>query len=88
VYPLLAQLTGWSLLTVAIAACCERTRYAALSGAIATAVSFALIAATSYAGVIKRRLLAPPATPHAATIAWYAIAAAALALTCLAIGDQ
>lgn len=88
VYPLLAQLTGWSLLAVAIAACCERTRYAALSGAVATTVSFALIATASYTDAIRRHLLTPPATPHAATIAWSAIAAAALAVTCFATRDQ
>jgi hypothetical protein len=87
VYPLLAQLTGWSLLAVAIAACCERTRYTALSGAIASTVSFALIATASYTDPIKRHLLAPPATPHAATITWYAIAGAALTVICLAIRD-
>ena len=88
VYLLLAQLTGWSVLTIAVAACCERTRYTALSGPIATAVSLTLIAAASYTTAIKRHLLTPPATPHAATLAWYAIAAAALALSCLAIRDQ
>jgi hypothetical protein len=38
--------------------------------------------------VINRHLLTPPATPHAATITWYAIAATALALICIAIRDQ
>ena len=28
VYPLLAQITGWCTLTVAVAACCDRSRYA------------------------------------------------------------
>ena len=88
VYPLLAQLTGWSLLAVAIAACCERTRYAALSGAIATTAGFALIATASYTDAIKRHLLTPPATPRAATTTWYAIAVSALALACLAIRDS
>jgi hypothetical protein len=88
VYPLLAEFTGWSVLTVAVAACCERTRYAALSGAIATAVSLALIAAASYTTALKRHLLTPPATPDAATLAWYTIAAAALLLTFLAVRDQ
>ena len=87
-YPLVAQLAGWSLLTLAIAACCERTRYATLSGAIAVPVSFALIAGTSFTPALRRWLLTPPAAPHAATIAWYAIAAGALALAVVAIGDQ
>jgi hypothetical protein len=88
VYPLLAQLTAWSLLTVAIAACCERTRYAALSGAIAVAAGFTLIAVASFAPALERRLLTPPAAPHAVTIAWYALAAAALVLAGVAASDQ
>jgi hypothetical protein len=88
VYPLLAQLTGWSALTVALAAGCERTRYAALSGAIAVPVSFAIIAVTTYTPGFERHLFTPPASPHAAAIASCAIAAAGLALTCLAIRDQ
>jgi hypothetical protein len=88
VYPLLAQLTGWSLLTLAIAACCERTRYAALSGAIAVPVSATLIAGAEFTPVLQRHLLTPPATPHAATIAWCAVAAVALALTGVASRDQ
>jgi hypothetical protein len=73
---------------VAIAACCERTRYATLSGAVAVPVSFALIAAASYTPALKRSLLTPPAAPHAATVAWYTIAAAALALDSVAVRDQ
>lgn len=88
VYPLLAQLTAWSMLTLAIAACCERTRYAALSGAIAVPVSFALIAAASFAPALERNLLTPPAAPHTATTAWYAIAAVALALAVVALRDH
>jgi hypothetical protein len=88
VYPLLAQLTGWSLLAVAIAASCERSRYAALSGAIAAPVTFVVIAVAWFTPALKRHLATPPATLHAAAIAWYAIAAAALAVTCIAIRDQ
>jgi hypothetical protein len=88
VYPLLAQLTAWSVLTVAIATCCERTRYAALSGAIAVPVSFTLIAAASFAPALERNLLTPPAAPHAATVAWYAITAAALVLAIVAVRDH
>lgn len=88
VYPLLAQLTGWCSVTVAIAACFERTRYASLSGAIAMSVSFALIAVTTFASVLQRHLLAPPASAHAAAITWYAIAAAGLALAGFAMRDH
>jgi hypothetical protein len=88
VYPLLAQFAGWSMITVAIAACCERSRYAALSGAIAVPVSFTIIAAATFTAAIARHLVTPPATARAATIAWYAIAAGALAVTCLALRDQ
>jgi hypothetical protein len=87
-YPLLAQLMGWSALEVALANCCERTRYAALSGAIAASVTFVAIAAATFIPTLKRHLLTPPATPHAATIAWYTITAVMLALTCVAIRDQ
>jgi hypothetical protein len=88
VYPLLAQLTGWSVLAVAIAACCERSRYAALSGAIAVPVTFAIIAVTTFSPTLARHLLAPPANPHTATTDWYVIAAAAIVMSSLAIRDQ
>jgi hypothetical protein len=88
VYPLTAQLTGWSLLALSIATCCERTRYAALSGAIAAPVTFVAIAAASFMPPLDRHLLSPPDSARAATIAWYAISAAACALAILAIRDQ
>ena len=43
IYPLIALITGWCAVTVAIAACAQRSRYANLGGAIAAPVSFALI---------------------------------------------
>jgi hypothetical protein len=49
VYPLIAQLTGWSAVTVAAAALADRSRYADLGGAIAVPVSFAAIALAWYA---------------------------------------
>ena len=79
---------GWSLLALSIATCCERTRYAALSGAIAAPVTFVAIAAASFLPPLDRHLLSPPDTARAATIAWYSIAAAAGALAILAIRDQ
>jgi hypothetical protein len=88
VYPLVAQLAGWSALTMAIAACAERTRYAALSGAIAVPIGFALIALTTFTTALERHLLVPPASPHAATIAWLSIAAAAVILTSLSMRDH
>jgi hypothetical protein len=88
VYPLVAQLAGWSALTIAIAACVERSRYAALSGAIAVPISFALVAITTFTRDLERHLLVPPAGPHAAAVDWYAIAAAAIVVTGLAIRDH
>jgi hypothetical protein len=80
IYPVIAQLTGWCAVTVAAAACADRSRYADLGGVIAAPVSFAAIT--------SRFLIEPPATAHAVTIAWYTVASAALALTCVATRDQ
>jgi hypothetical protein len=88
IYPLIAQLTGWCAVTVAAAACADRSRYADLGGAIAAPVSFAAIALAWYAPITSRFLTEPYATAHGVTIAWYAIAAAALALACMAMQDQ
>jgi hypothetical protein len=88
VYPLIAQLTGWCLLAVAVAACVDHSRYADLGGAIAAPVSLTAIAFAWYTPVIRRVLIEPPATAHGVTIAWYAIATAALALTCAAMRDR
>jgi hypothetical protein len=88
VYPMIAQLTGWCAVTVAAAACADRSRYADLGGAVAAPVSFAAIALAWYAPVTARFLVEPPATAHTVTVAWYAITTAALALTCAAMRDQ
>ena len=88
VYPLIAQLTGWCAVTVAAAACVDRSRYADLGGAVAAPVSFAAIALAWYAPLTNRFLVEPSATAHGVAIAWYAVAAAASALTCLAMRDQ
>jgi hypothetical protein len=88
VYPLIAQLTGWCAVTVAAAACAARSRYLDLGGAIAASVSFALVALAWYAPITSRFLAEPHATPLGVTIAWYAIASAALALTGVAMRDQ
>jgi hypothetical protein len=88
VYPLIAQLTGWCAVTVAAAACVDRSRYADLGGAIAAPVSFAAIALAWYAPITSRFLTEQYATAHGVTVAWYAIAAAALAVTGAAMRDQ
>jgi hypothetical protein len=88
VYPLIAQLAGWSAMTVSAAAWVDRSPYADLSGAIAAPVTFAVIAAAWYAPVDQRFLVEPPAPLHTVTIAWYAIATTALALTCAAMRDH
>jgi hypothetical protein len=91
VYPLIAQLTGWCAITVSIAACAQRSRYANLGGAIAAPVSFAAIALSWFLPATGKWLNeppAPPATLHGVTITWYVIAAAALVVTCVAMWDQ
>ena len=88
VYPLLAQLTGWCLVTVAIAACVDRSRYADLGGAIAAPLSLFVMAVAVYTPQINRYLFTPGATPHAVSATWCAIAAVALALTCAAMRDR
>jgi len=65
-----------------------RSRYADLGGAIAAPVSSAAIALAWYAPVTSRILTEPAATAPGVTTAWYAIAAAALAVTCAAMRDQ
>ena len=88
IYPLIAQLTGWCVIAIAAAACVERSRYADLSGIIAAPVSFIVITCAWFAPVTSRILVEPPATAHGVTIAWYAVAATATALTCAALRDQ
>lgn len=88
IYPVIAQLTGWCLVTVTAAACVDRSRYADLGGAMAAPVSLAAIALAWYAPVTSRFLVEPPATAHAVSIAWYAIAVVALVLTCAATRDH
>jgi hypothetical protein len=91
VYPLIAQLTGWCAVTVAIAACAQRSRYANLGGAIAAPISFAAIALSWFAPAAGKWLNeppAPPATTQGVTITWYAIAAVASIVTCAAMRDQ
>ena len=67
VYPLIAQLTGWCAVTVAAAACADRSRYADLGGAVAAPISFAAIALAWYSPVTSRFLIEPPAPPATST---------------------
>ena len=85
---MLAQLTGWCAVTVAAAACADRSRYADLGGTIAVPVSFAAIALAWHAHVTARSLAEPRATAHGVTIAWYIIASAALILAGAAMRDR
>jgi hypothetical protein len=88
VYPLIAQLTGWCTVTVAVAAWARRSRYADLSGAVAAPVSLAAVALAWFAPITSRFVAEPPGSPHGVTIAWYAVASAALALTGVAMRDR
>jgi hypothetical protein len=91
VYPLIAQLTGWCAVTVTIAACAQRSRYADLGGAVAAPVSFAAITFSWFLPATGKWLNeppAPPATMPGVTVTWYAVAAAALVVTCLAMRDH
>jgi hypothetical protein len=88
VYPLIAQLAAWSVITVAAASCTDRSRYADLSGAIAIPVSLAVIALAWYTPITGGFLVEPPDTAEGVTIACYAIATAALVVSCAAMRDQ
>jgi hypothetical protein len=88
IYPVIAQLTGWCAVSVAAAVCADRSRYADLGGAIAAPVSFAAIALAWYSPATSRFLVEPPATAHGVTITWYAIAAVASAVSCVALRDR
>jgi hypothetical protein len=87
VYPLIAQLAGWCMVTVAAAAWADRSRYADLGGVIAAVVSLATVALVWYLPVTARFLVDPPASQHRVTTAWYAIATAGLAVACAAMRD-
>ena len=87
-YALIAQLIGWSAIIVAAAACIARSRFADLGGAIAGPISFAVIALAWYTPLTAKFLVKPPAIPPSIAIGWYAVAAAALILTCAAMRDH
>jgi len=87
IYPLLAQLAGWAALVVAAAACCDRSRYADLGGAVAGPAGLTVIAAAWFTPGLSPLLATPPASQLAATVAWYLITAAGLAVTAAALRD-
>jgi hypothetical protein len=87
-YALIAQLIGWVAIMVAAASCTARSRFADLGGAIAAPIGFAVIALAWYTPLCAKFLVKPPAGPHSVAIGWYAIATAALILTCAAMRDH
>jgi len=87
-YPLIAQLTGWCAVTVGTAACVDRSRYADVGGAAAVPVCAAAVALAWFLPLTHQLLVAPPASTHGATIAWYAVASTALLVTAAAMRDQ
>jgi hypothetical protein len=88
VHPLIAQLTAWCAVTLAAAACVDRSRYADLGGAVAAPVSLTAIAIAWYLPATGKFLAGPVATAHSETIGWYAIAAAAAVLAGAAMRDH
>jgi hypothetical protein len=88
IYPLIAVLTGWSTIFVAVAACCDRSRFADIGGATAVPISLAIIALAWFTPAVKDLFVVPLATLRAATIAWYIVAAAALAVAYAAMRDR
>lgn len=87
-YPIIAQITGWCALTIAAAAICDRSRYADLGGAVAAPTALVLLAIASYIPAARRLLATPPAGPPTTAAAWYAITAAALAVTAVVLRDR
>jgi hypothetical protein len=88
VYPLIAELTSWSAIFVAVAACCDRSRFADIGGAMAVPISGAAISLAWFTPGAKDLFAVPPATLHAATVAWYIVAAAAMVLAYVAMHDR
>lgn len=88
IYPLIAQVIGWCVVVVGVAACVDRSRYADLGGAIAAPVSLVAIGIAWYLPITSKFLIVPPATARGVTITWYVIAAVAMAATCAALADR
>lgn len=87
-YPLLAQLTGWSAITIAIAAGVDRSRFAELAGTAAAPLSLAVIGIAWYSPALNHLLVTPPANAHTVTVSWYAIAGGAAVLASAALRDR
>ena len=88
VYPLIAQLVGWCAVTVAVAACVDRSRFADLGGAVGVPASLAVIGVAWYVPASHEYLANPPAALRELTVAWYMIAAVALLIASAAMRDQ
>ena len=88
IYPLVAELTGWCAIGVAVAAACDRSRYSDLGGAIAGPLALVAIVVASVTPCLKDLLAFPPAMPETATIAWYIFATGALAVAVAAMRDR
>jgi hypothetical protein len=87
IYPFIAQLVGWAAIALATACCCDRSRYADLTGAIAVPITLAVIAFCWFTPDVRYLLVTGPATRRTATIAWYSIAAVFVAITAAALRD-
>ena len=87
IYPLVAQLTGWCAIVVAIAAICDRSRYSDVGGAMAGPLALVVIALAWVGPGLKDLLAFPPAAPKTAAIAWYTFATGALVVAVAAMRD-
>jgi hypothetical protein len=88
IYPLIAQLTGWCAIGIAVAAICDRSRYSDLGGAVAAPLALAVIALTWVTPGLKNALVVPPATPQTAAITWCILATGALAIAAAGMRDR
>lgn len=70
------------------AACCDRSRFADIGGGVAVPIGLVVIALACYAPAVRDLFVTPPATLRAPTIAWYILAATALALAYAAMRDR
>jgi hypothetical protein len=87
IYPLVAQLTGWCAIGVAVAAVSDRSRYSDLGGAVAAPAALGAIALAWVTPGLKDALAVPPATAQTATVAWYILAAGALGIAVAGMRD-
>lgn len=87
IYPLIAQVTGWAAIAIVTAACCDRTRYSDLTGAVAAPITLGLVSCAWLTPGVNHLFETGPAAPRTATIAWYTITALLLAVTAAALRD-